>query len=55
MIGSQSKNSPECDIDSIVVGGVCLQMVDADTLPSGGHGLVLEDIVNASVEPVRVA
>ena len=30
-------------------------MVDADTFPGGRHGLVLEDIVNASVEPVRVA
>ena len=53
--GSQSKDSPEDDTDSIVVGGFRLKMVDADTLPGGGHGLVLEDIVNASVEPVRVA
>ena len=52
---SQSKDSFEGDIDGIVVGGVGLNMVDLDTLPGGGHGLVLEDIVNASVEPVRVA
>ena len=38
-----------------MVGGVRLEMVDADTLPDGGHGLVLEDVVNPSVEPVRVA
>ena len=38
-----------------MVGGIRLEMVDADTLPDGRHGLVLEDVVNPSVEPVRVA
>ena len=52
---SQSKDSFEGDIDGIVVGGVGLNMVDLDTLPGGGHGLVLEDKVNPSVESVKVA
>ena len=52
---SQSKDSFEGDIDGIVVGGVGLNMVDPDTLPGGGHGLVLEDKVNPSVESVKVA
>ena len=38
-----------------MVGGVGLNMVDLDTLPGGGHGLVLEDKVNPSVESVKVA
>ena len=54
MDGSQSKDSAECDIDSIVVGGVRLKMFNANTLPDGRHGLVLEDIVNASLKPVKV-
>ena len=50
---SQAKDSFEGDIDGIVVGGVGLNMVDLDTLPGGGHGLVLEDKVDPSVESVK--
>ena len=50
---SQSKDSFEGDIDSIVVRGVRLNMINLDTFPGGGHRLVLEDKVNPSVESVK--
>ena len=51
---SKSKDSAKGDIDSIMVGGVGLKMVDVDALPGCAHGLVLEHVIHPSVESIEI-